>query len=463
MSENNELMVKGGSLPKPAGNAVAQRDNVLVVDEGSQSIEMEFDKPKRIGVIIALMVFGVFGLWATLMPIAGAVHAIGQVNVRSFRKPIQHLEGGIIKEVVVKEGSHVQAGDVVLIMDNTQSQAQLSMLNTQRKSRLAVEARLLAERDKLPSVIYPAELSASDPVARAEMQAQTLIFEARRTSQKGEIALLEQRVDQLETQIKGLESVRDSKQKLTTSFEAELNDVKSLLAEGFADKNHLRELQRSYDSTSADAAQMSANIAVARIQIGEAKLEMLQLQNRIQNEVVSELSEVQTELKDMGERLIALTDIVSRTEVRSPETGVVNNLKVHSKGTVIPSGAIIAEIVPQSDELVVDAKIPQMEIDRVVMGQEASVHMTALNKRTTPTLYGNVINVSADALAEPSGVGFYYMARVQLKPDSLAELGDTPLVPGMPAEVLIYTGSRTFFQYLMKPFTDSMTSSLRED
>lgn len=461
MEENNEVLLKKES-PKHATKAIARLENILIVDHG-QTIETDFNAPKRIGLIIVFVVFGVFGLWATLVPFSGAVHAAGQVTVKSFKKPIQHLEGGIIKEVLVREGARVEAGDVLLIMDNTQAQSNLGILNSQYKSRLAQEARLIAERDKLSAVVYPATLPADDPVAQAEMRAQTQIFEARRTNLNGEIAVLEQRMEHLESQVKGLESVRASKQQLAESFGAELKDFQALVDEGFAEKTRLRELERNFASTSGEAAQLTANIASARIQIGETKLEILQLQNRLQTEIASQLSTVQTELKDIGERVIALTDVVSRTEVRTPDSGIVNNLKVHSRGSVIPAGTIIAEIVPQTDELVIDAKLSPMDIDRVAIGQETSVRMSSLNARTVPTLYGTVTNLSADVLLDPTNGSSYYSARLELTPDSLEVLEGKPLVPGMPADVFIKTPDRTFMQYLMRPLSESMARAVREE
>lgn len=461
MTDNNEVLIKK-EKPTAGGAALARLEDILVVDGGSNVIEGDFSAPKRIGLIILFVVFGVFGLWAAIVPISGAAHAPAQVTVKSFKKPIQHLEGGIVKEVQVRDGDHVNAGDILVLMDDTQLQSQLGIVNSQLKSRLALEARLIAQRDQLESVVYPAELLASDPVAQQEISAQTRIFQARKTATSGEIALLQQRAEQLESQISGLEAMQRSKSQLANSFQEELKDIQALLAEGFADKNRLRELERNYSVTSADAANLTASIASARIQIGETGQEILQLQNRLQAEVATQLSQVQTELQDVRERAVALNDSVSRMEIRAPDSGVVNNLRVHTPESVIPPGSILAEIVPQSDELIIEAKVSPMDIDRVAVGQEASVRMSAMNSRTVPTLHGTVTSLSADAIADASGATFY-LARLELTPDSLDALNGQPLVPGMPAEVFITTGSRTFLQYLMKPLSDSMARALRED
>ncbi len=462
MTDNNEVLLKK-ETPKPGGTALARLENILVIDGGTNVLEADFNAPKRIGLMIAFVVFGVFGLWAALVPISGSAHAPGQVTVKSFKKPIQHLEGGIVKEVLVRDGDSVQTGDILVVMDNTQSLSQLGILNTQLKARLAVEARLIAQRDQLDAVVYPPELQTNDPAAQKEMDAQNRIFAARKTATAGEIAILQQRVEQLESRIGGLQALQRSKSQLASSFQEELKDIQSLLDEGFADKNRLRELERSYAATSGEAADLTANIASTRIQIGETRQEILQLQNRIQAEVAMQLSEVQTELQDVRERVTALTDIVARTEIRSPDSGVVNNLKVHTPESIVPAGSIIAEIVPQSDDLIIEAKVSPMDVDRIAVGREAQVHMTSLNGRTVPTLHGIVTSLSADSITDQAtGVAFYH-ARLELTPQSFEDLRGQELLPGMPVDVAISTGSYTFFEYLLRPITDSMSRALRED
>jgi membrane fusion protein, epimerase transport system len=425
-------------------------------------IDHDIDAPKRIGLILVAIVFGFGGLWSVLAPIEGAATAPGQVTVKSFKKPVQHLEGGIVKAVHVHDGDHVEAGAVLLEMDNTQSLSQLDIYTAQLKAHLALEARLIAERDGTATIAFPSELVTTDTVAAKEMAAQSQLFDARVTTYKGEVAVLQQRIGQLESRVGGLKAVKASKTALATSYGEEVKDFQLLLKEGFADKIRLRELERSFALASGEAAELTSTIAATDIQIGETKLEILQLQNRIQSEVAGQLAEAQTRLQDVRERVRALTDVVSRTEVRAPEGGVVNGLKVHTQGTVVGPGTVIAEIVPQSDELVIEARVSPMDIDRVARGQEARMRMVSLNSRTVPTLYGTLTELSADALTDPEGAQ-YFLARLALKPESLAELRDQKLLPGMPAEVQISTGSRTFMQYLMKPLSDSVARSFRED
>jgi epimerase transport system membrane fusion protein len=425
--------------------------------------ETEFDVPRRIGLTIAFLVFGVFGLWSAFAPINGAVHAMGAITVKSYKKVVQHLEGGIVREIRVQNGAMVNAGDVLLVIDPTQSLANLEIYTGQLFSLTALEARLLAERDGLDTVGYPALLSAADNKAQVEKEAQDQVFNARKASREGAIAVLNQRASQLGSQVTGLKALQESKKQLADSFAEELVDVRALLAEGFANKLRLRELERNHAMMVGETAELSANIASTQIQIGEAQLEIIQTQNQFQTEVVNQLAETQTALKDTRERVTALADIVTRTEVRAPDAGIVNNLQVHTIGAVIAPGSPIAEIVPQSEDLVVEARVQTIDIDRVATGQQASIRLPTFSSKTTPTLYGTVLNVSADTLIDQATGASYYLARIEITPESMTEIADLILVPGMPAEVFITTPSRTFLQYLMKPLSNSIARSFLED
>ena len=462
MTEDSQELLTADS---DTGSVVVKHVEGTVVSSGRKFMsEEDLESPKRIGKIITLVVFGIFGLWGSLYPIDGAIHAGGQIVVETYRKPIQHLEGGIVKEVLVSDGTVVTEGQPLIIMDNTQSLAQLEILRVQELATLALEARLIAERDQLDAVQYPTTLTTStNSSAAIEMSAQTQIFNARKTFLRGETEVLQQRVEQLTTRVEGLEALKTSKLELVESYGAEIGDFKALLAEGFADKLRLRELERNYSALSGEIADLTANIASTQMQAGEARLQILQLRNQGLTEIVNALSEAQTRMQDIHERIVALEDIVRRTEIRSPASGVINNLQVHSPASVIPPGAIVAEIVPQNDNLVVDARVSLIDIDRVFIGQSASIRMSALNARRVPALDGKVVTVSADAVTDRAANTSYYLARLQLDPGSFDKLYGEPLVPGMPAEVFISTGSRTFFQYLLKPLTDSMARAFRED
>ena len=417
---------------------------------------------KRIGLALFALVFGFFGLWASLAPLDGAAHAPGTVTVESYKKTVQHLEGGIVSDILVRNGDLVKTGQPLLILDATQSRASLEMVYSEFISLKARESRLIAERDGLEAVSYPASLSSPDNRVPEETAAQDEIFAARKATNEGRTEILKQRIEQLQNQIIGMEALKEAKQILAQSFLDELSDNQILLDQGFSDKGLLRQAERSYAAASAEAAELTANIATTEMQIGETQLQILQQDSEFQSEVVTELGDVRTNLKDVNERMTAIRDVVSRTTVNAPDSGVVNGMQVHTIGGVIGPGAEIAEIVPESDELVLEASINPIDIDRVSVGQQARIRFSTFGNRA-PTIFGTVLTISADSITnEMTGVP-YYLARVDVNPESLEELGGLALMPGMPAEVYINTGSRTLLQYLFKPFSNALARSFNED
>ncbi|MDX1491395.1 MAG: HlyD family type I secretion periplasmic adaptor subunit [Pseudohongiellaceae bacterium] len=434
----------------------------IAPEQDYASMELSFATIKRIGLILVLVVFGGFGSWALLAPIEGAAHAPGTVTVKSYKKVIQHLEGGIVEKLYVQDGDLVQEGDPILELDRTQSESQLEMANGQMVALLALEARLIAERDNKESISFPSSLDPNSESAKAEMLAQTEIFNARRTTQQGRKAVLEQRIEQLRSRLEGLKSLKATKETLAASFAEEVADVENLLQDGFADKNRLRTLERSLAAHQGEAAELVSTISSTEMQIGETRLEILQLNNEFQSEVATHLSDTQTKLADTRERVNVLQDILERTVVRAPVDGVVTGMQVHTEGGVIGRGTPLAEIVPQSDDLVIESHVSPVDIDRVVPGQEANIRFSSFGRKV-PTINGHVLTVSADALIDQSTGASYYLARISVLPEDMVELGDLSLVPGMPAEVFINSGSRTFFQYATKPFSNALARALKED
>ncbi len=426
--------------------------------DGNASME----SARRIGLSLIALVFGVFGLWASLAPLDGAAFAPGTVTVKSYKKTVQHLEGGIVSDILVQNGDLVESGQPLLVLDATQSRASLEMTNSEHIALKTMEARLIAERDGLDEVNFSSNLSRADDRVREEIAAQTEIFTARKTANEGRRDILKQRVEALQNQVVGMEALREAKQILAQSYLDELSDTRTLLDKGFSEKTLLRQAQRNYAAASGEAAELTANIAATEVQIGETQLQILQQDSEFQNEVVTQLGEVQTRLKDVDERITALRDVVSRTTVVAPDSGKVNGMQVHTIGGVISSGAAIAEIVPENDELVLEASVNPIDIDRVSVGQEARIRFSTFGSRA-PTIFGTVLSISADSIInEMTGVPFY-LARVEVNPEGMENLGDLALIPGMPAEVYINTGSRTLLQYLFKPFSNTIARSFNED
>ena len=450
------------NLPAQPDNEGKQLQTLEAESTSAVQVETSMEMPKRVGLLIFALVFGVFGLWSVLAPIEGAAHAPGTVMVRSNKQVVQHLEGGIVNEIVAQNGDRVEAGEPLLILDDTQPLAQLEIATGQYTALRALEARLLAERDGLEAIEFPDELTNGDLNAQVEMNAQTQLFRTRKASLEGSVEVLEQRIGQLQSRLEGMRAQRESREELAASYSEELNEVRELLEEGFSDKTRLRELERNAARLRGEAAEMTANISSTEIQVGETRLEILQQQREFQNDVASQLSDTQTNLKDVRERMTALRDVLARTTVKSPVTGIVNGMQVHTVGAVISPGTPLAEVVPQSDELVVEARIQPVDIDRVAVNQEATIRFSSFGN-SVPTIFGQVIHISADSFVDENSGASYYTARVEVTPEGMAELGDLTLIPGMPAEVFIATGSRTFLQYLLKPISNALARSFRED
>ena len=436
--------------------------NDIKKEPGKNGFDTDLNTHKRFGLTVFVLLFGFGGLWATTAPIDGAAVAPGRVTSRSYSKVVQHLEGGIIKNIFVENGASVRLGDPILELDSTQSKAQLEITNSQLTSLRALEIRLSAERDNLSSLIYSSSFLADGSRAEEESQAQIEIFNARRSTLEGGIAVLEQRVGQLQTQITGYNGLKESKERLSKSFNEELQDVGELLSQGFSDKNRLREIERNVAVLEGEVAELIANIAASELAVGETKLQILQQQKEFQNAVVSELRDVQVDISDQLERSNALEDVVSRTLVEATESGIVTGLQVHTIGGVITPGMELVNIVPEEDELIVEANVSPVDIDRVALGQDATIRFSTFGTGSVPAIYGSVINISADSFFDQAGTP-YYLTRIEVSPDSLGDLGDLTLVPGMPADVFIATGARTFLQYLFKPFSNAIARGFRED
>jgi epimerase transport system membrane fusion protein len=425
-------------------------------------VETSMEDPKRVGLIIFFLVFGVFGVWASIAPLGSFANAPGTVNVRSYSQVVQHLEGGIISDIKVQNGDMVNAGQPLLEIDNTQSLAQLEIVNSQFVALKAREARLVAERDQLNQVGFPESLDEGDTNARQDMAAQTSIFNSQKASRESTIEVFQQRIGQLQSKLDGLGSLKSAKEELTASFAEELEDVRELLNQGFADKTRLRELERNVASLKGDAAELAASVSSTEIQIGETRLQIIVTEQEFQNDVVNQLGETQTSLKDSSERIYALQDVVSRTIVRAPAAGIVSGMQFHTIRGVVAPGTPIANIVPQSEEFIVDAQVSPTDIDRVAIGMDATIRFSAFGS-AVPTIFGEVVNLSADRIIDENTGVPYYLARVVVTDEGKSNLGDLILLPGMPAEVFINTGSRTFMQYLFKPFSNALARSFIED
>jgi epimerase transport system membrane fusion protein len=413
---------------------------------------------------VLLGTVGILGTWSYLAPIDSAASASGFVTVKSHSKTIQHLDGGIVKELIAKDGDIVSEGDILLTLDGSEIKAQLEILRGQQITFAAQVARLTAERDRLGLVNYPKEVqNLSDARVVEAQQSENQIFNARKNAHEGEVSVLNQRISQLNSRIQGLQGQKTSKQELKASYSEEAKDLRELLAEGFADKQRLRDLERSLSASTGEIASLSSEIASSEMQIGETRLQILQIQKQFQEEVANKLSEVQAQLYDINQRLTATIDKVNRIQIKAPSAGRVMGLSIHNVGGVITPGRPILDIVPQGEELIIDARVSPMDIDRVHVGLVAEVRFSAFKQALTPKMMGKLTILSADKLTDERTGAPYYSAKIELTPDSYVKLGNMELLPGMPADVLINTGERTVFEYLMQPITNAFARAFIED
>ncbi|CAL1240819.1 HlyD family type I secretion periplasmic adaptor subunit [Candidatus Methylocalor cossyra] len=426
------------------------------------------DRPlKRLGLVIVLTVFGGLGGWAALAPLGSASLAPGIVTVESYRKTVQHLEGGIVKQILARDGDRVEKDQTLVILDDTQARAQLEVLRGQYFLSLAREARLVAEQADAGRIEFPRTLldQRGDPRVAEAIKLQEQLFRVRKVSREGEIAVLEQTIQQLTSKIAGLQALKTSREQLLDSYRGELEDYKALLQQGFADKQHVRELERRVAQVEGERAEYLSEIATSQVQIGEARLKILQLKKDFQAQVTDELTKVQADLFDLQERMQSLRDTVERTVIKAPESGMVLGLSVHTIGGVIKPGEPLLDIVPKGEKLIIEAEVPPLDIDRVHPGLKADVRLSVFKSATTPRVEGEVLSVSADRLVNERTGAAYYLARVALTEEGQRKLREShhELVPGMPVEVLINTGQRTMLAYLLQPLSNAFARSFIED
>lgn len=417
------------------------------------------------GVWLMVLVFGVFGIWSIIAKIDSAAIAPGKVVVNSNRKVIDHLEGGIVEEIMVKNGDMVEKGQPLLKLREISAKARVQLLKDKYYTDLAMETRLVAERDKKETVEFPEELTkATDSKDLAEiMDTQKRLFDTRTQNIRGQVDILKTRILKHEQEIKGLDMQARSMEDQIKYLNEEIAVVEELLKKGNAVRPRLLNLKRQAAELQGRQGEYLAQKAKAQEDIDETNLTILNTESEYLNKVVEELKQTQVELADLRERLSAGEDVLERIVIRAPEKGVVNDLMVHTVGSTVQPSQKILEIIPIDDKLIVEAQVSPMDIDVVRPGLEARVRLTAYKTRQVPPIDGKVVFVSADQLVDEREGHPYFQARVEIDASELAELGSKiELYPGMPAETLIITGSRTFFAYMMDPITQSFRHSFRQ-
>lgn len=418
---------------------------------------------RRLGLTIVFVTFGIFGTWAAFAPLSNAVHGSGVVTVQNYRKTVQHLEGGIVKELHARDGDLVKKGDPLIVLDESQLSAEYESTRNQLIVARYKEARLRAERDGLDAI--PAvEMEGTDSARAGEaLNGELQVFTARHNSLQGEISVNRERIEQMKQQIVGLNEMIRTKRGLEKSYSGEIKQLRELLAEGFVDNQRLLEQERRLDMLKTEVADHESTISKTKLQIGETELQIVQLKKKFDSDVANELSDVQAKVFDLQEKEAALRDRLSRVVIRAPESGMVLDMKVHTIGGVVSAATPLLDIVPEASELVVEAKVDPKDIDRLKLGKTADIRFSAFSAATTPVIEGNLVRISADRLTDEHSGDPYYLVRVKVSEDGMKKLGNRKLQPGMPAEVLINAGERTMLEYLLKPASNMFAQSLIEE
>jgi HlyD family secretion protein len=409
-----------------------------------------------------LLIVGLGG-WAATTQFSGAVVAPGTLVVESDVKKVQHPTGGIVGRLLVGEGHRVKAGDLLVRLDETTARANLSIITDSLDEQTARKARLEAERDDDATIDFSGfSARVNEPKISRLTSGEQKLFEFRRRSAEGQKAQLRERILQLRQEIDGLSSQVEAKAREITFVMQELKGVRELWEKKLVAITRVTALERDAARLEGERGALQSSIAQSKGKISETELQILQIDQQIKTDVAKDLGEVRAKTTELGERKIAAEDQLMRIEIRAPQDGVVHQLTIHTVGGVISQGEPIMLIVPDHDRLLVEARIPPSEIDQVRLGAKATLRFTSFNQRTTPTIDGEVIRVSADISQDAKSGLSYYTVRIGFTETELRRLGEVKLVSGMPVEAFIQTDERTVFSYLVKPVNDQMARAFRE-
>jgi HlyD family type I secretion membrane fusion protein len=431
---------------------------------GEQRATAELRRWWRIGLLVLAGTFGVAGVWSTVAPLSSAVVAPGAVKVETDRKKIQHPEGGVVTEILVRSGSRVQAGDVLVRLDATKAGSGFGAVRGGRDLALATQARLEAERDGR-AIRWPKALKErmGEPQVADTLRAQQELLEARRNSLAGEVGIINEQIGALRNEITGLQSQARSKLSQAASLQRDLDGLAELQAQGMVEKTKVRAIERDITRLNGERDEILARIAQARTAITEKELRRFQVRKSFSEEVVAELKKVQAEGFELLEREGAARRQLDLTELRAPVAGTVTDMRVHTAGGVVAPGEVLMELVPSNDRLIVEARVLPQDVDRVTVGLPAGIKLHAFNTRTTLELPASVSYISADAVVDPRNDMSWFTVRLEVPPQAMKDAGgDRQVMPGMQADVFIRTGERTFLRYLLQPLLASFDKAYRE-
>jgi HlyD family secretion protein len=418
-----------------------------------------------LGLSSALLLVGGLGGWAVVTELSGAVVAPGAVVVDSHVKKVQHPTGGVVGEILARDGDRVRSGDVVIRLDETVARANLAMVSKSLDELATRQSRLEAERDGLERVAVPAALKRrlNEPELERLVLGEVRLFESRREARDGQKAQLKERISQLQEQIDGLDLQAAAKADEIQLIQSELSGVEQLWRKNLVPITRVTALKREETRLRGERGQLISNVAQAKGRISETALQILQIDQDLRSEVSKELREVQAKVAELVERRVAAEDQLKRIDIRAPQDGFVHQSIVHTVGGVINAGEPLMMIVPEADELSIEVKVSPQDIDQLQPGLDTVLRLSAFNQRTTPELKGRVSLIAADLVTDQRSGIQYYPVRVAFADGERDRLGALKLVPGMPVEGFIQTGYRTVFSYLTKPIADNMAKAFREE
>lgn len=417
------------------------------------------------GLFLVALLIGGLGGWGATAKLKGAVIAPGQLRVETRRQVVQHPDGGVVGEILVREGDVVRAGQVLLRLDATQLLSELAVLESQLWEVMARSARLAAEQAEADEITFDPELleaAEADPQVAKLVRGQRALFEARRRTLERQLEVLRERQAQIREQVAGSEAQIESLSRQRELIEEELTGQRELLRKGLAQASRVLALEREAARLDGERGRLIAQTAQLKGQISEIEIERLRLVASRREEAIATLRDLGYRELELKERRIALKEKLSRLDVRAPLGGIVLDIAVHNAGAVIRPAEPILYIVPTDSALVVDARVDPTHVDSVYPGQEAVLRFSAFNVRTTPVIFGQVVQVSPDAFTDEQTGRSYYRVEVAPREGELAKLEGQRLVAGMPVEVFIQTGERTPVNYLLKPITDYFNRAMRE-
>ncbi|MDB5583197.1 MAG: HlyD family secretion protein [Bradyrhizobium sp.] len=416
------------------------------------------------GTVIALVLTVGIGGWAATTELSGAITAPGSVVVDSNVKKVQHLTGGIVGELLVREGDKVRIGDTLVRLDETVLRAGLAIYTKGLDEMRARKARLASERDGADRIIVSPELrdTALSPEFASALDSERKLFDLRRTARQGQKSQLRQRIAQLDDEVRGYAALQQAKAEEIELIQRELTGVRVLWQKNLIQINRLTVLEREAARLKGELAQSMASSAQVRGKISEIELQIIQIDQELSSEVAKELREIDGKIGEFIERKVTAEDQLKRVDIRAPQNGLVHQLSVHTVGGVVTPAEPVMLIVPEADLLIVEAKISPQDIDQLYLGQPASLRFSSFNQRTTPEIQGAISRISADVTSDQRTGQNFYTARVSITPEELARLGNVKLLPGMPAEIFARTYDRSVLSYFIKPLSDQIVRAFRE-